>query len=312
MSFYYIDNKEYFNLCLNENFNIIRESNDWLYDLVPLPVSYHHLAHAEGIRNHIIHTPRSYVPEKVIPLISGFVCGLHAFCGMYSILLQYLENIERYTEYKFIVYKNLQKGVKDLVDFFIDKERIIYIDADVVYKFDEIHIIRNELHSFYENTDIRDRVIELIQKTILIEDVIVPKNLYQNNLCIFKHLGSGVKSVSGSISRSGIDEFVNKSGFYFVEPSEYSEIEIIHIINSCGEKLLLSWGTPFQKNFIYIGDQIQHVIVPIIGNIFLQEYNELCARGKMVYHFKNAVFHYYIVNELEILSDDFITKINSL
>ena len=74
----------------------------------------------------------------------------------------------------------------------------------------------------------------------------------------------------------------------------------------------MSWGTPFQKNFIYIGENTLKVIVYIIGKEFTREYHHLVENNKIVYTFKNATFHYIFANESDFLNDSFYKNLNYL
>jgi hypothetical protein len=307
MVYYCIDKNNYFNICLDSQFNIIKNSNDWLY---LLNTSHEHISHSENIRQHIITNINSVynIHENVIPFITGFNGGVHVFCGIYSILLEYLQNYKKYEKYKIIVYKHVHKGVKDIINFFVKEKDIIYIDGGIIYKFDEIYIIPNKLHSYFEDIEIRDQIAQMIQDYILNSSLLsytIDNKYKYKNICSFKHQSSGINSTYGSISRETIEFFVTKTGYIYLEPADYNEIQLIQIFHECGPHLVLSWGTLFQKNFVYIGDQVLKVTVFIIGPEFTREYYHMIEHDKIVYKFNNATFHYFIVNESDFWNDSF-------
>ncbi len=309
MMYYCIDGNNYFNLCLDSQFNIIKNSNDWLY---LLNNNHDRISHSEDIRHHILRNTHHIctIHENVIPFITGFNGGVHTFCGIYSILLEYLKNYKQYEKYKIIVYTQVHKGVKDIIDFFVQEKDIIYIDGGI-YKFDEVYIIPNKLHSYFEDIKIRDQIVQMIQDYILnsslltVDKYTVDDKYKYKNICSFKHPGSGINSTFGSISKQTIEFFVTKSRYIYLEPANYNEIQLIQILNKCGPHLVLSWGTLFQKNFVYIGDQVLKVTVFIIGQEFTREYYHMIEHDKMVYQFNNATFQYRIVNESDFFNDSF-------
>ena len=55
--------------------------------------------------------------------------------------------------------------------------------------------------------------------------------------------------------------------------------------------------TTYMKNFVNISDNCTDVYVPILGDAFIHEYNHLLNHNKLVTNFKNATFHYQIVDD---------------
>ncbi len=308
MAIYCIDNKNYFNICIDKNtYNVITESNEWLY-LIP---GGNGKQKAEDMKQHIIAHLQDVVVihKKILPFMTGTINGLHAFCSIYYILFEYLYNKTKYEKYNIVVYSHLQQGVKDLVQFFIDD--ILYIDADIIYEFDEVCIIPCKLHSYFENIQIRDQIVFMIQDKILNSSLLtltkyqIDDTLKNKNMCILKPQGAVGSSPLGCLKKTTIDFFVDKTGYMLVEPVDYNEIQLIQILQQCGTILVLSWGTVFQKNFVYIGDQVLKVIVLMTDRDCIHQYNDLKNRKILFDTFKNANFYYIQVEESKLYNETF-------
>ena len=85
-----------------------------------------------------------YSNYNVIPFISSFSNGsVHSYAGLYCILNEYITNYNIYKDYKIIVYSDIQQGLLDIINNFVEKniinkEKIIYISSHVQYLFNSI------------------------------------------------------------------------------------------------------------------------------------------------------------------------------
>jgi hypothetical protein len=229
---------------------------------------------------------------KVIPFITHFNTGVHAYSGIYSILNEFIKLGSSVDEYKIVVYNNLQKGILDVLYHFFDKERIIELNANTVYKFLEIKLIPNSLHSFLENKSLTNEISTLIMDKIKINNY---KN-YPKKIAIIKTVNSSVTSTMGVIDNNIAKEYCENNGFLMVEPSELGEVLLANYINNC-EEIIFSWGTTFIKNFIYLSERAFKSKILVFGNEFNYEYNNALSRNIIVDKYKNCIFE-YMINEL--------------
>ena len=91
-------------------------------------------------------------------------------------------------------------------------------------------------------------------------------------------------------------------GYSIITPSMSSmttsniidEIKLIHIIQSCSI-FVVSWGTSFFKNFIYISDKCKKIIVLILQNSnFYNQY--LDHKPHLSTMYKNAQIEYIVTD----------------
>ena len=285
-TYYYIDNSpngfssSCLNLCTTDDDKIVKYSNDWLYLLNNGP-------DLNNIYNIIKNNKNTatLINENVIPIITTFIGSIHGYAGIFSILEQYMNNLDLYKNYKIIVYKNIHKGILDIINFLFKDKDIIYIDHNIIYKFNKIYIIPNRLHSYFESVEISKKIIYFIDKYL------IDKYLIDNKICIIKHANSCISSTHGILSFETAQFIANKYNHTLIEPSNYNEIDLINILYNC-KSLILSWGTTFMKNFIYISNLCENITVLIIGDAFVNEYNYLKNNNKLISHFKNAKFTY--------------------
>ena len=76
-----------------------------------------------------------------------------------------------------------------------------------------------------------------------------------------------------------------------------NEIDLINILYN-SKIFIASWGTSFFKNYIYISDKCEKIIVLIFGNDFITQYNNYINEKKLLCKFKNAAIIYHIVDKI--------------
>lgn len=290
-------------LCLGVyNNKILTLTNEWLY----LIAIYYHKNTNPEIYNQIIKNYNNIINnsstdnftviinENVIPLITSFSTGtIHGYTGLFYILIEYINNFELYKNYKILVYKNSQKGILDIINYFIDGKNIIYLDPEIIYRFDLMFIIPNQYH-YYDNLEFNNKVSLFIHNNI-INSINKKTILIYPKICIIKSSISSNLTQDGVFNNNDIIKFCTKYNLVNIEPTNYNEIEIIKIINSC-EQFIVSWGTTFFKNFIYISDKCKKIIVLIYGNVFINQYNN---EQNIITKFKSANIEYKIIDSLD-------------
>ena len=269
--------------CFDRNGAFVHDSNDWAH-LIQKP---------GGFSPPTIGSNATIIDEDVIPVISGFRTGVHAYVGILSILMNYIDNKEQLKNKKLLVYNNAQEGILQIIDYLadinhIERSDIIYLDPDVLYQFNSVTIIPNSLHSYFENDEIRDNIGRFVNNNLTTKE---PTTF--RKISIIKHHSSGVSSTMGSIDYELAKSISKKNGYELLEPSEVGEIDLINYLYNA-EKLLFSWGTTFMKNFIYISDSCNKIDVLITGHHFKQEYDSLIGRGVLPPKFKNANITYHL------------------
>ena len=270
-------------------------SNEWLYLLkVYYPsCTYNNLiSQYNSITSKQINN--SYEHLNVIPFITSFSNGTaHGYSGLFFMLNNYINNYDVYKNYKILVYENSQQGILDIINHFLNKniihkEQVIYISSNIQYLFNSIKFIPNYWHSYPKNLD-----LELLNKYIIDVNTYLP--LQNKNLCIIKSSISNNITPNGVVDNSTIEIFCNKNNLYLIEPTKINEIELINKLNDC-KLFITSWGTSFFKNFIYLSEKCEKVIVFIIGDAFTTEFNNTNKHNDLILKYKNASISYHFVD----------------
>jgi hypothetical protein len=277
--------KDNHSFCFDEEKNFIVESNDSCY-----------LFHG-GTTVPNIPQNQFFINEKVISLLTHFHTGVHAFCGVFSIITNIFEKFEKRNEYKICINKNLQKGIKEIIELFFEKDKIIFLENDVLYRFEEVVIVPNSLHSYFENEKLTYKISKFIIDSVL-------KNSEQietyKKIAILKTESSSVTSNMGTLDLETSKKICQENGYKLIEPSEVGEINLIKYLQNC-EQVLFSWGTTFVKNYPYISEKCKKIDVLIIGAAFSYEYNVVMNREILVNKYKNCVFQYHLNTDLSKL-----------
>lgn len=269
--------------CFTSSQHFIEQSNDW-----------HYLLRGTS-RPPVLNQNYTIVEESIVPLVTSFHTGVHAYSGLYSILVNYFKKVKN-SEHKFAIYKEIQPGLLELVEKIVGKSRLIYLESDVVYRFNEILLIPNCLHSFLENTKITEKISDFIQ------DKVVDKMSEVSHIktAILKKPNSSVSSTMGTINPEIASRFCKRNKYTSIEPSDIGEVSLVNVLYN-SEEVVFSWGTTFMKNFIYLSDKCTKVSVLVFGKDFYNEYINAIERGILVDSFKNAKFTYYVEPDLEKL-----------
>lgn len=313
-----IINNALLKLAIDDNKNIIKYSNDYLYLLdisdnykKEIYLLYDKIIHnsfkyfnigTNKIINHnifILQSTIKYINKIKLNIISDIVVDFttifsigtaHGYAGLFNIIDNYLKY---YNNYKIIVYKESQQGILDIINKIISNDKIIYIESDIIYQFDKIYFIPNQYHDFDVNFSNRINYI--------LNDYLIDKNyIYSfpyNKLCIIKSSISENITNNGIVKQNIIDIYCKKNNYISLEPTKYNEIELINILYNC-EELVVSWGTAFFKNFHYISDRCLNIRVLVFCKHYLYEYNNHKIKNVLIYNYKNAIINYILIDDI--------------
>lgn len=291
-SIYYIDKNMSGNSMINIAFNaankkIYFKSNEWFFMIGHGNYSEHNYYYSMcEVLNKIYEcTSVNYKYEKynVVPFITSFSRGTaHGYAGLYFIIEEYLKNKEKLQNHKIIVYKNSQKGILDIINYFADKniinsDNLIFIEDDEPYLFNSIHFI-----TFVWNMFLREPV------SIIDKYICSPPTENPSNVCVIKSSISSNCTRTGIVNQNIIDNFCAINNLVNIEPSKMNEIDFANKIHDA-TNFVTSWGTAFFKNYIYISDKCKNIIVLVIGNIYKRQY-----KGDVMTKFKNANVKYIV------------------
>ena len=267
--------------CFNSYSEYITKSNDW--------------SHLIGSKRYSIppRTPDIEVDKDVVCFVTSFATGVHAYVGILSILNKYIK--QKIDNKTIIVSEDLQDGILELLKYILNPDEIIVLKKDCLYKFNSINLIPNSLHSYFEDTSIRDEISEMLNREVPSEEVSPLEKL-----AILKHLGSGVASRMGEVDLGDATDFCERGQYTRIEPSEIGEINTLNSIRKASS-IAFSWGTTFMKNFIYISDDCKKIDVFIHGPQFENEYNHCNERKILPQKYKNAKIVYHLNPDLKTL-----------
>ena len=275
---YYIHSQKCQNTLINIAFNKINKkihtnSNEWLY-LLKKPY-YNNNNYFEvysaivNIYNNISNKYEYDCQHKnlnIIPFITSFSNGTtHGYSGLYFMLNEYLKKKEKFKNYKIIVYKKSQKGILDIIQYlekknFFENDQLLYIDNNKLYLFNSIYFIKNNWHVFPRMP------IKIIDKYICLNR----PSEFNNNICIIKSTDSNLNTDDGVISKFIVDEFCVFNKLIQLNTS-INEIALANQIHKA-KNVVFSWGTSFFKNYVYLSDICENIIILIIGDIFCKQY----------------------------------------
>lgn len=275
-------------------------SNEWLY-LLNHYYSSHQPNYLNLVSNYnniltITNIDKTYSNDNIIPFITSFSSGTaHGYTGLFFILNEYISYRKKYKKYKIAIYIDSQSGILDILKHLIekkvlDKDKIIYLSSGKKYLFNSIQFIPNKWHSYPKKINLK------IIKKYLIHDRPQDKlNNENKDLCIIKNSESDNITSSGIVSKETVHIFCKLNNLTLLNPGKINEIKLINLLYSCS-RLIVSWGTSFFKNYIYISNTCKLVIVLIIGKEFISQYHRLQENGELITSYKDALFTYKIVD----------------
>lgn len=297
--YYYIQKKNIGNalmtLAITNNNKILSYSNEYL-SLIKTYYPSDVYNKIVDMYKYIVNNLKNNVVmnENVLSFITTFSTGTaHGYAGLFYIINEYLKDYEKYKDYKIIVYKNSQNGILDIINYFknmnVIKNDIIYIDSDIIYKFNKYLIIPNKHHAIDPPYGLE--ISKMIEKYLIKPNF----NIIHKRVAVIKSSLSSNLTNSGIIDINNINNFCSKNNLIFIEPINYNEIDFINILYNCN-LFVVSWGTAFFKNYYYISDKCTKIIVLVIGNDFIKQYNDTINANNLITKFKNANMEYIIID----------------
>lgn len=303
-------------LCSKDN-KILSYSNEWLslikvYYKNPYPDTYNNII---DVFNKIDNSNVININEEAILFCTSFSNGtVHGYAAIFYMISIYLEKYAN-TNFKIIVYKNTQKGMLDVIYHIIPPYKIIIVDNLITYKIRRLILIPNLYHTTYYDNDLSVKIIPH-----LLDNYFIMNNLclYANNdklilsnkhlpeyvkldnglkICIIKTNINNNATSCGSADYNKVKQYCLNNNYYFINPEDYTEIEVINIINRCSD-LILSWGTTFFKNYVYVSEKCENINVLVVGDAFNAQYIQHLNSNSLVYKYKNAILNYEIDNSL--------------
>ena len=165
----------------------------------------------------------------------------------------------------------------------------------------EIHKSKNSFSYYIENKYhvFRDELETMV--TEFTDKYIINSESCQNaNLCILKSDASATNITNNGIFNNAcVDAFCNKYNIDRIFPS--NEIDLINSIYKC-KTIILNYGSTFLKNYVYISESCERIIVIVNGLVYINDYNHLSSitpnktQGIIYRKYKNAEIKYVIVN----------------
>ena len=289
---------------------IYKYANEWLYLINYYYPSEYYIKLVELYSKTLLNKPNIIVNENIVSFITSFSLGtVHGYTGLFNNIIYYLDNIEKFKNHKIIIYKQSQKGILDIIYYLVDKniiskDKLILLEKDMSYYFSSVYFIENKYHLY--NDELSHLILtKFINKYIkpyhadrnyinsILESSNLPKNL--DRILIMKGSNSIKLTDDGTFSNESIINFKNNMNLILIEPGLINEINLIHIIQSCS-MFIVSWGTSFFKNYIYISDKCKEIIVLILENS--NSYNQYVDtyKNNLVFKYKNAKITYIVTN----------------
>jgi len=271
------------------NDKIITYSNEWLY----LIKTYYENKQALDVYNNIVNcyytinnlsNKINYVPDDVVILISSFSTGTaHGYTFILYAIDKYLTD---YKHKKVLIFNNSQQGILDLINHAIPNEKIISITNNQVYKINKGLFIPNIYHVWCNNT--KNIATNIIKKIFYIENYEKYTHLLYKNLCIIKNTTTTNITNFFTVTYENSQKYADENNCILINPTDFNEVDLINILFRC-KKFHVTWGTSYQKNYIYLSEICEKIICLYPHN-FVHEYTDIYFDDKTdVYSVTNTL-----------------------
>jgi hypothetical protein len=276
---------------------IYKYSCDWLYLILcyfnpgnPSPI-YHAL---KSIFIRYKSTKGEFIPGNSVLVSSSFSSGtVHGYFGILEILIA----LQTQTFDTYIVHQNAQKGIKELIELSIPKEKVLYINGDKLYEFEHLTLIPVRTHATHfstSHTPYLEQTIHPFLDTLLFK-IESPVN---ESIAVIKSSNSTNTTNVGVFMHNEIVNFCKKNMITHIEPTDYSEDTYARIVHGA-KKIVFSWGTAFMKGLLYISDDCQHIDVLVYGKEFHVQYTNISKGSNAFPHkYKQATIKYHLISAL--------------
>ena len=193
---------------------------------------------------------------------TGTVHGYAQICYIIMNLMKY-----DYTKYTFLIYKHTQKGIRELVNYFLPHNKIVEIDHGFYYNIKHYYFVSGEQKKLMASYDIQWHAIiqSFFSKHVYSQFNIranwfLPQSYeFPKKISIVKtELDTEVNSPGRSFSSFHIRQFCKTNGFVTIDGGRIPELHLIQLIHNC-EEILTSWGTSFFKNYIHVSPECKRI-----------------------------------------------------
>lgn len=274
-------------LAINKNKRIIPNSSFWLSWFK---------SHGERKDE-----PDAYVPHRLLATklyrtkkyihikenVAMFICNyfkgtVHMFVYFFDFLYGYMNKCK---EQNFIIglYSDSNNNILELIDFFFPNVKKIYFDKGNIYKIDKLFLV-NSFDCYYT-----DESLVYVDQYIKKINNVKPKETF-NKVAIIKYFSDMNSTEEGCYEKELVFKFCDERGYAVIDPYLYGEIETIRIIYNC-EHIMFSYGTAYNKNYVYISEKCKNIHVFIPPEMEFQYTFYIKSHDFTKY--KNADVHYY-------------------
>ena len=296
---YILDKKMLGNSSVSMAFNnkqIYRYSNDWLY-LIKHQEHPMFRAIEQAYVTNRYKEPTANVSGKCLLVSTVFSSGtVHGYAGIFDIIEQCISSNQEFDKY--IVHRNAQTGIIDIIKCSLPTDKIYFIEEDTVYKIESLTLFPVTFHAFFYK-DVRELNYLYTKICPLLDNIFFSKTdeLDSKDICVLKSSESSNLTTVGVFHKSDIEIFCLLNNLLFIEPTDYSEDVYARIIYN-SQTVVFSWGSTFLKGLLYISDICKRVIV-LIHKEFLPQFNYY--KDDVGYAFKNAIIEYRPVEDLSVV-----------
>ena len=256
----------------------------------------------------------SYCDKKVISFVTSFSRGtVHGYSGLFCILNQYINNFDKLKDYYIVVWKKSQRGIIEIIKEYASKgiipsDKIIYIDSNITYRFKSMNFIHNKWHNYLSFAGQPNFKLDIIRNH-LIDSKKYALDFCQERICIIKSSASTNLTQMGIVQQKTIEQFCKKYKLFQLEPANLHEVDFINKIHKA-KILVVSWGTAWFKNQVYLSDNCTDVYVLVIGEIFHNQYKNF--NNWITNKLRNTKIHYILLDNDELnMPDDFLINIEN-
>lgn len=286
--------KDYYKKALEGNQHFVKKYNDiiiFFKSMINMPKNFIDCSHFD---------------KKVISLVTSFSRGsVHGYSGLFCILNQYINNLEKFKDYYIIVWKYSQQGILDIIGEYVSKglipsDKIIYINSNITYRFKLMNLIHNKWHNYPCFRHDSNFKLDIVRNH-LVDSNKYSFDFYHKRICIIKNSKSTNITQDGIMPLEKIKKICRKYNLYHLEAGIINEVKLINILYNA-KILVTSWGTSWFKNQVYLSDNCTDVYVLVLGKNFYNQYKNSPKKCNI----RNTNIHYILLDNELNMPDDFL------
>jgi hypothetical protein len=258
----------------NNDLKIVENSNDFLFLLKNC--DFNHARRITVDRAHNISNSSIIdykFDEELIWGINPFYKGtLHGYVYVYQLLHFCLKNENK--TIRILLSDDCQKGIKDLYEKVLGKERCLYVkqninknEKGIIIKCNKFVIVENKYHVLVPYS-----IMDEIMPTIL--NTFVEKNV---SICLIKTNKTQNIVNHGILNEKEIKNLKIPSRFVFIDPAKINECDWASLVYYSKE-ILVTWGTGHLKLLHYLPNLKIEKLTILVVKEYLNQYNECIKR----------------------------------